>query len=126
MRAWIEKKHLGNILRGKVLTGVLVASGLLFSSKAWVKVPEIDELVLENVEAQEEVHKELSQQEGWKANSPKTVIPEAVTLAPSAPDYDPKTPKSLLTFQKEKTKQAPLIKKQFKRVAEEINQSEGL
>lgn len=102
---------------------ILVAGLLVSPLVGWGKVKDFNSMIHENAMEQKNLHKQLKEEQGWKAVKVEKK-PELVVLESTAETYNPETSKSLLTYGKEKVDHRPKQKKQMERVASELSESQ--
>lgn len=102
-----------------ILTIVLVAA-----SMAEAKIENFNEMIRANVKAENNLHQELRNNQGWEKPAYEPAEKQTVVLKSTVESYSPHTKKSLLKFQKEQVNHQPEFKKQMGRVATEVKENE--
>ncbi len=103
---------------------LLITLVLVASSIGWSKIEDLGEMIHENALVQKKLHRQMKDNQGWQSPE-QAPAQKRVVLETTVADYTPKTRKGLLTYKKEKTDHRPSYDKQFNRVAQELNASQG-
>lgn len=111
-------------LKLNIFKNLAVMAAIAGSTQVHAKIGDFNEMIRSNNKIEKEIHSEIRDHQGWEKPTYQPPQAQQVVLGSTVSNYDPKTKKSLLKYQKEQVSHQPAYKKQLGRVATEVKNSQ--